>query len=74
MARSRRHLPIFGITTATSDKDDKVRGHRAERAAVRTALVAGTDAPHPKQYGDPWSAAKDGKRYWTKAQPADMRK
>ena len=74
MARSRRRTPIFGITTAASEKDDKARAHRAERAATRTAMAAEDDAPHPKRFGNRWLAAKDGKRWWLKGWSESMRK
>lgn len=64
MSRSRKKIPIVGITTAESDKPFKVREHRRERAAVRDALATGGDVPHPKAFGNPWSSEKDGKRYW----------
>lgn len=64
MSRSRKKTPIGGITTAQTDKPFKRREHSRERAAVRDALVAGRDAPHPKTFGNPWSSDKDGKKYW----------
>lgn len=72
MSRSRRKIPKSGNTTVKSDKPAKVHAHRQIRAHVRTALtlVGNTHEeldrrlPHPRLYGDPWVAPKDGKQFW----------
>lgn len=74
MSKSRRKTPIFGITTAESDKRFKRREHKRERTVVRDSLSVGADVPHPKLFGNPWASEKDGKRYWRKAEAKDMRK
>jgi len=69
MSRSRRKTPILGITTAASEANDKARWHRAYRRAERQRLRASPEslpASH-RDYSDPWSMDKDGKRYWGKA-------
>lgn len=63
MTRSRKKLPIVGITTAKTDKPFKQREHRRERAAARNALAARADMPHAKQFGDASDGDKDGKQY-----------
>jgi hypothetical protein len=65
MSRSRRHTPIVGVTTAGSDKRDKVRAHRRERRAVKVYLSQqGTDesVPPGRTLHDVWTFAKDGKQ------------
>lgn len=74
MSRSRRKTPIFGITTAESDKPYKRREHRRERSAVRDALNTGSRIPNTKRFGDPFASEKDGKLYWAGASEKDMRK
>ena len=74
MSGSRRKTPILGHTTCESEKDDKVLAHRAERRAVKIALLEGDEIPPPEAFGDPWKAGKDGKFWWAKAKPKDMRK
>ena len=76
MSRSRRKSPFASITTAASDKEDKAAEHRRERRDVRVAIRDGADAlPHPRGYGDPWDAAKDGKRRFDPAEePGLLRK
>lgn len=74
MSRSRRKTPIFGITTAESDKNFKRREHRRERTAVRDSLATGADIPDSRAFGNPWASEKDGKRYWRAAMSEDMRK
>ncbi len=65
MSRSRRHTPIVSVTTARSDKRDKVRAHRRERRAVKVYLSQqGTDegVPPGRTLNDVWTFAKDGKQ------------
>ncbi len=69
MSRSTRKTPIFGNTTAPSDKEFKQASNRAMRRARNQG-----EEPHDKEYGDPWKSAKDGKSYRVKAQKKDMRK
>lgn len=75
MARSRRRTPIFGITTARSEKLDKKSWHRRLRAQSRDQLK-GIDASSAEEadglvpvdvrdVSNPWSMAKDGKHYWS---------
>jgi hypothetical protein len=78
MSRSRRHTPITGITTAKSEKRDKVMAHRRERRVVKVILEYYSDdtlLPAPKLFGDPWGADKDGKHWFAqKTLPKLMRK
>lgn len=62
MARSTRHHPFCGITTARSEKWDKRFAHRAQRAAERAALAAGRDVPDRRETSNVWSMEKDGKQ------------
>jgi len=79
MSRSKRRAPILGNILARSEKEDKVLAHRAARREARQIMgliVDDADLPHPKKYGNPWLAAKDGKHWirkdWFK--PKLMRK
>lgn len=74
MSRSFRKTPIAGIATAVSDKAAKTIGHRQARAAERGAMARGEDPPSPKAHGNPWSAPKDGKRWYGYGWPELMRK
>ena len=40
MSRSRRYIPVTGVTTSESDTRDKVLAHRRQRRWVRTALAS----------------------------------
>jgi hypothetical protein len=62
------------MTTGTSEKRDKVLAHRAERAAARASIAAELEAPHHKQFGDPWNGAKDGRQFLAKPAPDALRK
>jgi hypothetical protein len=46
MSRSRRHTPIVGLTTARSDKRDKVRAHRRDRRQQRPTAHRGRGGGH----------------------------
>ena len=78
MARSRKKTPIIGISTATSEKSDKVAAHRRERRKVHVGLKTKADQdalPHRREVSDVWGYAKDGKIYkapWLR--PKDLRK
>lgn len=75
MSRSRRKIPIAGITTAESDKAFKVAEHRRERRVVKTALDKTDDLPSTKLFGNPWASEKDGKRMFDPNRyPTIMRK
>lgn len=79
MARSRRHTPIFGMTFAESEKEDKRRANRLLRRKTRAVLRPETDVeevqlPAIKEVSNPWSMAKDGRRYLQEPKPRDMRK
>lgn len=74
MSRSKRHTPICGNTLAESEKKDKVMAHRAERRAANQALSADEECPDPKEFGNPWSAAKDGRHYFGSKYPKLLRK
>lgn len=63
MSRSRRKIPIAGVTSATSDKPFKRVEHRRERVAAKIAVNRDEEPPATKLYGDPWHGEKDGKAY-----------
>lgn len=80
MSRSRRKTKIFGITTARSEKEDKVLNHRRIRRSVAESIrksVRTGDEPPSFDKNDGvqiWSWAKDGKTYFGEATEKDMRK
>jgi len=63
MSKSRKKVPIIGMTTAASDKRFKKLEHSRERSTVKVALSEGRDPPSPRLFGDPASGEKDGKQY-----------
>lgn len=75
MARSYRHTPIFGITTARSEKPDKRIANRRLRCAVRQAILRGDELlPLLQAVSDVWCFDKDGRSYNGGAGPREMRK
>jgi len=65
MSRSYRHTPIFGITTAKTEKQDKRLANRRWRRICRYVLRSGDSErlPLQREVSNVWSFAKDGKRY-----------
>jgi hypothetical protein len=68
MSRSFRKTPIFGNTGSPSEKKDKQIWHQRLRSQEKCRLrkVGIQDdffAKDIKDYSDPWSFAKDGKRW-----------
>lgn len=78
MSRSRRKTPIFGHTTAQSDAEWKAKAARRLRHRARQIIAATLDAAQLAgkrwEVVNPWDAPKDGKHWWGKAKPKDMRK
>ncbi|MDO8714463.1 MAG: hypothetical protein Q7K13_08305 [Polynucleobacter sp.] len=74
MSRSRRKVPIFGIASARSEKQDKRIWHKRMRAQERTKQTAlpahELDAHLPVvvlEVSNIGSMRKDGRIYWSKA-------
>ena len=64
MSRSRKRTPIHGIADGSEKKDKKI-WHSRMRAKEREAIHRGDEVfPDEKEVSNPWSMAKDGKRYW----------
>lgn len=78
MTRSRKKTPITGITTAESEKAEKLAAHKRERRSVRQAIQSDPDSeilPHTREISSPWLMAKDGKQYLgNQAKPEQLRK
>ena len=79
MSRSQRKTPVFGITTAKSEKQDKQIWHSRLRSRVRTSLASippeqldGYIAPFSNDVSSVWSMSKDGKRYFHPAKQIAM--
>lgn len=65
MSRSRKKMPVTGMTGAETEKKYKQQEHSRERAAIRDALRTDKEVlPDPKEFGDPWDGPKDGKCIW----------
>lgn len=71
MSRSYRKNPIMGITTCSSERQDKKIWHQRLRARERTAISSTSfedlDSYVPiseKVVSNTWQMGKDGKQYW----------
>jgi hypothetical protein len=62
MSRSRRKTPIFGITGACSEKQDKRLANRVLRRKFKESVNAENEV-HPAidEVSDVWSFDKDGR-------------
>ncbi len=75
MARSYRRTPITGIANKNSDKQFKTAEHKRARRAAKALDLNDEEPPAEKLFGNPWSAPKDGKRWFdAKRLPKLMRK
>lgn len=75
MSRSIRKTKIFGITTAETEKQDKIRWNRTFRKVCKTLIRLEKEPPVKIQgVTDVYDGAKDGRRYHTNATKKDMRK
>lgn len=74
MSRSRRKMPITGMTTADSEKQDKRLANRKLRRKVRQVLPEEPEVlPDLREVSDPWTMDKDGKK-WIDPDSKEMRK
>lgn len=65
MSRSVRRTPILGITTAVSEKSDKQKANRRYRRAEHVGLARRDEIfPDRRELTDPWTMAKDGKKWF----------
>ena len=75
MSRSKRKTPIFGITTAKSEKQDKRRWIRTFRRIAKIKTQTKSEAPVKiAAVTNVWDGAKDGKRYYPAHKAKDLRK
>lgn len=77
MTHSRKKTPVVGVTSAESEKTDKLLAHRRERRKVREVLHVESEPevlPHTRELSDPWAMAKDGKIYIGEHLPAKQRR
>tara|TARA_R110002110_G_scaffold338034_1_gene548526 strand:- start:432 stop:683 length:252 start_codon:yes stop_codon:yes gene_type:complete len=68
MSRSRKKTSIFSITTAPSDKADKVNANRRLRRLVKERLkddefIDEIVLPQLREISNVWDFAKDGKSF-----------
>lgn len=70
MARSYHRTPMFGVTTTTSEKEDKQQANRVLRRKVRQGQVHLT----LREVSNVWAFGKDGKTYQPYAPLKAMRK
>lgn len=75
MARSIRKTPIFGFTTAVSEKADKRRWNKTFRRISKNKILNEQDLPAKvSAVTNVWAGNKDGKHYWKSHSVKDMRK
>lgn len=64
MSRSKRKIPIRGVTKALSEKRDKRLAHRRWRRSIKLSIKQEEEVfPLLREISDVWDFAKDGKVY-----------
>ncbi|HUQ34604.1 MAG TPA: hypothetical protein VM095_20965 [Pyrinomonadaceae bacterium] len=78
MSRSRKRTPVWGMSSSSSEKQDKRDYNRRYRRISKQFLHVNPDGelmPHLRDYSNPWCMSKDGKkRFDPKLHPERMRK
>jgi hypothetical protein len=75
MSNSKKKTPIFGITTATSEKLDKRRWNKTIRRISKIQIIKQKELPHKiSAVTNVWDGDKDGKRYIKTYSRKEMRK
>lgn len=76
MSRSARKTPIRGVTTASSEKQDKRLANRKFRRLVKTSLKNDSEVlPLIREVSNVYGFEKDGKLYFDSRKfPKSMRK
>ena len=70
MTRSRKKSPAGGMTLAESEKKDKTIASRQMRRAVKQVVSKASKDVEPEVplrtgFSNPWSWAKDGRKWWS---------
>jgi len=75
MSRSKKKTKIQGITTATSEKENKQEANRKLRRLVKEKLKRGEkDLPEIREVSDVCDFEKDGKKYNPEMSDKELRK
>lgn len=75
MSNSKKKTPIFGITTATSEKLDKRRWNKTFRRIAKIQIAKQKELPHKiSAVTNVWDGNKDEKRYLKNYSSNEMRK
>ncbi|RYY37035.1 MAG: hypothetical protein EOP46_04160 [Sphingobacteriaceae bacterium] len=74
MSHSRKKTPIFGNTTASTEKADKRRWNRVFRRVNKKLIELKKEPVKIEVIANVWSGDKDGKQYWRGYSKKDMRK
>ncbi len=78
MSRSCKKSPVHGVTSASSENEDKRLYNRRYRRAIKLVLHENPELevqPHIYEYSDPWCMDKDGKvRFDPEKHPEWLRK
>jgi len=75
MSNSKKKTPIFGITTAASEKLDKRRWNKTFRRIAKIQIARQKELPHKiSAVTNVWDGDKDGKTYVKDYFSKEMRK
>ena len=74
MSRSFRKTPVFGNTTARSEKKSKRLANRKFRRINKKLINLDKDPKEMNVVFNVWDMEKDGKHFWKNPDPKYMRK
>ncbi len=74
MSRSKKKTPIQGITTASTEKNDKRAANRKHRRITKIQVNKGEGISDKNEISNVWSFAKDGKNFIKNHTKKDLRK
>lgn len=74
MSRSKKKTPIQGITTASTEKNDKRAANRKYRRITKIQVNKGEGISDKNEISNVWSFAKDGKSFIKNHTKKDLRK
>lgn len=75
MSRSRKKTKIYGNTTATSERQSKIKANRKLRRLTKETLQKRKEVlPLLREVSDKWNFEKDGKTYDPDLEQKKLRK
>jgi len=74
MSRSKKKVPIRGITPAPTEKEEKRAANRKYRRITKIQVKKNENISDIREVSNIWAFAKDGKKFLKKHTEKDLRK